>query len=711
MSKTIFKWQKNDIIKHTLDTSNLQELDNIEQRRLGTAISNCMAAMERRFRTSSKYDSEDLLDALPELSQAVGIDYTAPPPHKKEGDKATFFAKPWYKNTLSQFKNAGATGQNALDRQIAFIASALKLTQIESQMLALAARLHLFADWEYLCDSLIQSLASIVEHDISAIIIGCKRTQVQAASLQDSKLKTCNLIHFGTPHNAMLRSNMRSFFAKQLNDEAEMLAHLLKPCTPSDLQIEDFENVMSFMQDARSLLDKLPHDEGCNILLYGPPGTGKTEAAKCLAREIKLAPVFAGNTDQYGGEPSSSERSAHLRLLRNFTSENIPAVLIIDEAEDLFREADDQIRSKQWLNRLIENGKGPHIWIVNDPSQLGEVIVRRMDMVIAFDLPDRTERQNIITKICNDLFEKPQSTLPNYTAQNIADELSNIQASPALLKAALKSNMQIGGDIESAKTILRQLIVASGHDPIEANPPNSYDFKPSLCNANEDLNVITTQLVKWEAARASKKLQRGEGWNMLLSGPPGTGKSAYAAYLAQHLGLDLMAMQAADLLSSYVGEAEQNIKKAVERAGQKLVLLLIDEVDGFLGDRRDMHQSWQVSQINAMLTAMERERARFVATTNLDKKLDQASARRFSLHLRFGELNHKQAAAMFSSYFNIPAPNALNDLHMLTPGDFAQAKKRMRFTGDASAETIVTWLSQASEARSTARPIGFAAAA
>jgi transitional endoplasmic reticulum ATPase len=76
-------------------------------------------------------------------------------------------------------------------------------------------------------------------------------------------------------------------------------------------------------------------------------------------------------------------------------------------------------------------------------------------------------------------------------------------------------------------------------------------------------------------------------------------------------------------------------------------MLIIDEADSLLSDRREAVRSWEVTQVNEMLTWMENHPLPFVCTTNLMDRLDQASLRRFTLKLRFEPLTPAQAALAF----------------------------------------------------------------
>jgi transitional endoplasmic reticulum ATPase len=99
-----------------------------------------------------------------------------------------------------------------------------------------------------------------------------------------------------------------------------------------------------------------------------------------------------------------------------------------------------------------------------------------------------------------------------------------------------------------------------------------------------------------------------------------------------------------------LGQSEKNIAHAFAQAEQDRALLLIDEVDSFLQDRRGAQRSWEVSQVNEMLTRMEAFSGVFIAFTNLMAGLDQAALRRFDLKVKFDFLKAKQAQELLWRY-------------------------------------------------------------
>ena len=154
-----------------------------------------------------------------------------------------------------------------------------------------------------------------------------------------------------------------------------------------------------------------------------------------------------------------------------------------------------------------------------------------------------------------------------------------------------------------------------------------------------------------------------------------------------------------DLLDPYVGGTEANIAAAFRDAGRAGALLLIDEADDFLFDRRRAERSWERGMVNEMLRAMERQQGPFVATTNLGDMLDPAAQRRFTLHVRFRALTPTRAAALFAATFGQGLPAGTEPLDALTPGDFAVVADRARLLGESDPHALVRDLRGEAEAR------------
>ncbi|WP_239511866.1 ATP-binding protein, partial [Klebsiella pneumoniae] len=85
--------------------------------------------------------------------------------------------------------------------------------------------------------------------------------------------------------------------------------------------------------------------------------------------------------------------------------------------------------------------------------------------------------------------------------------------------------------------------------------------------------------------------------------------------------------------------------------------------------------SWEVGQVNELLTWLDRHPLPVVAATNHPGKLDPATLRRFVFKLALRPLGAERAAKAFARFFGMDAPAGLDGL---TPGDFAVVARQLR---------------------------------
>jgi len=255
--------------------------------------------------------------------------------------------------------------------------------------------------------------------------------------------------------------------------------------------------------------------------------------------------------------------------------------------------------------------------------------------------------------------------------------------------------------------LVKNTLIAQGHRPL-ANadavrlPPN---YDPRYINADADLEELANGLARSKSGR------------ICLYGPPGTGKSAFGRWVADRLGAPLDVRRVSDIVSPFLGVTERNLARAFRESQRSGSVLLLDEVDSFLQDRRGANRSWEVTEVNEMLTQMEGFSGVFIATTNLMADLDQAALRRFDLKLRFGYLAPDQARRLFESQCGALGLGAATEedlrglagLDQLTPGDFAAAARQHRFRPLANPADLVGALVRECELKEGAgkKVIGF----
>lgn len=112
--------------------------------------------------------------------------------------------------------------------------------------------------------------------------------------------------------------------------------------------------------------------------------------------------------------------------------------------------------------------------------------------------------------------------------------------------------------------------------------------------------------------------------------------------------------------------------------------------------------------MNELLTWMDSHQLPFVAATNFARRLDPAALRRFVFKVELKPLSPALAERAFGRFFGTAAPAGLARVRGLTPGDFANVARQLRYRGEAEAGEILALLE--AEARAKPEPasaIGF----
>ncbi len=124
------------------------------------------------------------------------------------------------------------------------------------------------------------------------------------------------------------------------------------------------------------------------------------------------------------------------------------------------------------------------------------------------------------------------------------------------------------------------------------------------------------------------------GGGMLLFGPPGTGKTMIAKAVASELDATMFVISPAQIMSKWVGEAEQNVRKLFEAAKtEDKAVIFMDEVEALVPKRRGQQSTVMqrvVPQILQELEGFDRKAGRallFMGATNEPWALDPAMMR------------------------------------------------------------------------------------
>ena len=526
-----------------------------------------------------------------------------------------------------------APNPSPLQRRLDWLAGACCLTEAHNSVLGLLARASQIRHVSALVEAVNDRLESRRPRTDQSSSPSWRRTRSGASSPPAADFAELGLIEASeAPRPSVVVRRLLAlprFGARRVGDL------LLGRPARASLGWSDFEH----LGDLRDLAARIvaaagklggASRRGANLLFYGAPGTGKSEFAKTLGARVGFSVQFCGETNEANGEPNRRERVAALLIANAIGGVARRTIVVVDEADDLFAGLDDddgaeRRGSKVFMNRLLERAVAPTIWITNDVDRLGPAIVRRMNLALRFPKPTLSVRRTMVARIARAVdFPLDESA---------ALELARSPAPPALIENAIRSATQISGSASDAREILDAGLRALGwRGAPTAEAPIPFD--PALSSADVDLARLADQVAR----------SRSRALSFCLSGPPGTGKSAYARHLAERLDLDVVERRFSDLSSMWLGESEKAIAAAFEEAADLRAFLVLDEVDSLLRDRRAAQQSWEVTQVNEMLTQMERHPYPFACTTNAPELLDAAAARRFLFKVRFLPMTAQQIA-------------------------------------------------------------------
>ena len=446
----------------------------------------------------------------------------------------------------------------------------------------------------------------------------------------------------------------------------EMRNALLGEPLLSSVTMEDYEHVTADRDLIAGVLRGAVDSNaaGVNILLYGPPGSGKTELAKVAAQAAGASLFAAGEGASGDGESNRSERLADISFSQRLLGGHKRTALLFDEMEDVAVHLINRGGSKVYLNRLLETNPVPIVWTSNELQNIDPALLRRMTLAIELKRPPAVQRQRILERLA----ERMDLKLSTNETEALARRLD---ATPAIYENALKAAKLSGGGAEAIERAALGIVRAvSG--VVARKAGTIPEFDPLLVCSDQDLSALAERLVSAQA----------RAFSICLSGPPGTGKSAFARYLARRLGLELIQKRASDILGPYLGETERHIANAFEEAREANAMLVFDEADSLLLDRRDATRSWEITQVNEMLTWMEDHPLPVCFTTNFMERVDSASLRRFTFQIVLSYLDKpglRRAWQMFFGSDRIP-PEAAG-IANLTPGDFAKARKQAEVLG------------------------------
>ncbi len=430
------------------------------------------------------------------------------------------------------------------------------------------------------------------------------------------------------------------------------------------------------------LFERLGIEPPKGVLLHGPPGCGKTLIARAVANGTSAYFTHISGPEIMGKFYGESE--GRLRKVFEEAQAHAPAILFIDELDAIAPKREEMRGDQQVERRVVaqllslmdgleSRGQVIVIGATNVPNMLDPALRRpgRFDREIALAVPDRKGRLEIL--------EVHTRGMPLAQAVDLE-------------KLAELTHGFVGADLEAlcreaAMTVVRRIMPGIELDadtlPYELLSQLEVrmdDFLEALKDVEPSaIREVFTEVpdVRWEDVggleEAKRVLMETIVWplkyseifkqantvpakGILLTGPPGSGKTLLAKAVASQSGVNFISVKGPALLSKWVGESERAIREVFKKARQASpCIIFFDELDAIAplrGSAADSHVTERViSQFLTELDGIEELKGVVVlAATNRPDIIDPALLRpgRFDFRLELPLPDEKERLEVFS---------------------------------------------------------------
>ncbi len=434
------------------------------------------------------------------------------------------------------------------------------------------------------------------------------------------------------------------------------------------LSYEDIGGLKRELQRVREMIElplrypevfeRLGIDAPRGVLLHGPPGCGKTLIARAIAHETE-AEFFSVNGPEiihkfYG------ESEAHLRKIFEEAARKGPSIIFLDEIdaiaprrEQVLGEVEKRVVAQllALMDGLTKRQNVIVIAATNIPNAIDPALRRpgRFDREIAIRIPDRNGRLEILEIYSRGMPLASDVNLPHLA--EITHGFVGADLEALCREAAMICLRQILTDIDFSLAhvpyeqlsklevrmddflaALREVEPSAIREVFVEVPDVGWRDAGGLAGVRARLEEAVEWPLRYASLFETAAVKPPKG--ILLTGPPGCGKTLVAKAIANESRVNFISVKGPSLLSKYVGESERGVREIFKKARQAApCIVFFDEIDALIPTRgvggSDAHVSERVlAQFLAELDGVEELKGVLVlGATNRPDMIDPAVLR------------------------------------------------------------------------------------
>lgn len=444
------------------------------------------------------------------------------------------------------------------------------------------------------------------------------------------------------------------------------------PATINQPSLKDVGGLARVIQELRELVEitlkrpqllaRLGLEPTRGVLLVGPPGTGKTLTARSLAEDLGVNYIAIVGPEVMGKYYGEAE--GRLRGIFEKAAKAAPCLIFIDEIDSLAPDrskVEGEVEKRlvaQLLSLMDGFASTPGVIVLaatNRPDHLDPALRRpgRFDREVRFRVPDRAGRFEILG-----IQTRSMPLDESVDLDAIADLAVGMVGADLKALCQKAAFLALRRQVPSLQATIPDTLTLTQTDFLQALK----DIKPSVLRSVEveSPNIPWNQIGGLESVKQSlqesvegallypdlyhhtgAKAPRG----ILLWGPPGTGKTLLAKAVASQARANFIAVNGPELLSRWVGAAEQAVRELFAKARQASpCVVFIDEIDTLVPARGQFIGDSGVSDrvVGQLLTELDGlqdcANVLLIGATNRPTALDPALLRsgRLDLQLEIG---------------------------------------------------------------------------